>query len=294
LLFDLCQNHLPPIKRGRGRPSLTPADIVFACVSKVYSTISARRFMCDLDDANEKGYLTRLPHYNSIQNYLESEELTPILHELVRVSARPLAAVDVDFAVDSTGFTCRSYTRHYDMKYRGKKEHHWVKAHAMTGTKSNVITAVIIKDRDAADAPQLPELLSLTAEHFKVSELSADKIYGVVYNHEAIAAAGAQAFIPHKSSHNGAAGGIWAKSVHFYKYHREEFNAHYHKRSNIETTFHMVKAKFGGWVRSRTERSQMNEVLCKILCHNICVVIQSIYELGIVPEFFTKEPVETE
>src|SRR5271163_870906 len=92
LLFDLCQNHLLEVKRGRGRPSLLPADIVFACVSKIYSTISARRFMCDLDDAHEKGYLTRLPHYNSIQNYLESEELTPILHELITVSARPLAA----------------------------------------------------------------------------------------------------------------------------------------------------------------------------------------------------------
>ena len=43
----------------------------------------------------------------------------------------------------------------------------------------------------------------------------------------------------------------------------------------------MVKRRFGGWVRSRTERSQVNEVLCKVLCHNICVMIHSIYELGI-------------
>ena len=38
----------------------------------------------------------------------------------------------------------------------------------------------------------------------------------------------------------------------------------------------------------------MNEVLCKILCHNICVVIQSIYELGIAPQFFAKEPAAAE
>jgi hypothetical protein len=33
----------------------------------------------------------------------------------------------------------------------------------------------------------------------------------------------------------------------------------------------------------------MTEVLCKVLCHNIVVVHQSIYVLGIVPEFFAKE-----
>jgi hypothetical protein len=51
----------------------------------------------------------------------------------------------------------------------------------------------------------------------------------------------------------------------------------------------MVSRKFGGYVRTKTDRDQMNEVLCKILCHNICVVIQSIYELGIAPEFFPNE-----
>lgn len=29
----------------------------------------------------------------------------------------------------------------------------------------------------------------------------------------------------------------------------------------------------------------MNEALCKVLCHNLCVVIQSMYELNITPEF---------
>jgi hypothetical protein len=38
----------------------------------------------------------------------------------------------------------------------------------------------------------------------------------------------------------------------------------------------------------------MNEVLGKVLCHNICVNIQSIYELGIVPAFFAKEPATAE
>ncbi len=176
------------------------------------------------------------------------------------------------------------------MKYRGQREHNWVKLHAMAGVKSNIITAVIIKDRDAPDVQQLPELLELNARHFRVQEVSAEKAYGSVANLEAIERAGARAFIYHKSNHTERRGGIWARSVHFFKYHKDEFKAHYHKRSNIETSFGMVKARFGGYVRSRTERSQVNEVLCKVLAHNICVMIHSIYELGIVPEFFGKQP----
>jgi len=56
----------------------------------------------------------------------------------------------------------------------------------------------------------------------------------------------------------------------------------------------MIKAKFGGSVRSKSAVAQVNEVLCKVLCHNICVLIQSIYELGLEPTFWTfeaKEPV---
>jgi transposase len=62
----------------------------------------------------------------------------------------------------------------------------------------------------------------------------------------------------------------------------------YHKRSNVEMTFSMIKAKFGDALRSKTERAQINEALCKILCHNICCLIQSMYELGLKPKFWAQ------
>ena len=66
-----------------------------------------------------------------------------------------------------------------------------------------------------------------------------------------------------------------------YNYHRAEFMAHYHKRSNVETTFQMIKSKFGEKLRSKHETAQINEALTKVLCYNLCVVIQSMYELDI-------------
>ena len=60
---------------------------------------------------------------------------------------------------------------------------------------------------------------------------------------------------------------------------------HYHKRSNVETGFSMIKARFGERLRSKSERAQINEALIKVLCHNICVVIQSMHELDLEVEF---------
>jgi len=56
---------------------------------------------------------------------------------------------------------------------------------------------------------------------------------------------------------------------------------HYHQRSNVETTFSMIKKKFGGALRSKSRTAQINEALCKVLAHNICVIIQSMNEFGI-------------
>jgi len=47
----------------------------------------------------------------------------------------------------------------------------------------------------------------------------------------------------------------------------------------------MIKGKFGSSVRSKSYHGQANEVLCKIICHNLCVVIQAMFELGIKPDF---------
>ena len=50
----------------------------------------------------------------------------------------------------------------------------------------------------------------------------------------------------------------------------------------------MIKAKFGDQLRSKTRKAQVNEAMCKVLAHNLCCVIQSIYELGIEPTFWAE------
>jgi len=284
LLADLCRDLESPVQ-ATGRPKLPVADAVFSAVFKVYSTFSGRRFASDLCDAASKGYISRVPHYNSLFRYFEDEAMTPILLSLIERSSLPLKAVESDFAVDSTGFMSTRMIRWYDQKYGQPKESRtWVKAHVMCGVKTNVITAVEIHDRNTNDSPILPSLVGATAKNFTLCEVSADKGYISSDNIAAIAGHGAIPFIAFKSNNKPGNGELWDKMFHFFSFKRDEFLAHYHKRSNIESTMNMVKSKFGDAVRSKSDVAMKNEVLAKILCHNIACLVQAIYELGIVPE----------
>lgn len=79
---------------------------------------------------------------------------------------------------------------------------------------------------------------------------------------------------------------------HYFIYKHDEFLEHYHKRSNVETTFYMIKTKFSGAIKSKKDTAQINEVLIKILCHNVCCVIQEVNELGVKAEFKFEETKE--
>jgi len=139
---------------------------------------------------------------------------------------------------------------------------------------------------DKGDATQFTALLDATQQRFTVTEVSADKAYLSKANLEATGEIGALPYIPFKEGTTGKGPALWAKMFHYYQFKREDFDAHYHRRSNIETVFSMVKMKFGPALRSKTQQAQVNELYCKFLCHNICVLIASIYELGLHPEFW--------
>jgi hypothetical protein len=47
----------------------------------------------------------------------------------------------------------------------------------------------------------------------------------------------------------------------------------------------MMKRKFGDSFRSKSDTAMVNEALCKILCHNLVVLIHETNELGITPTF---------
>lgn len=291
LLHQLCKGIGGPSQK-MGRPRLSLEDMIFSAAFKVYSTISARRFMSDLRDAHSKGYIAKVPCYNSIFNYFEDEMLTPYLKMLIEESSLPLQAIESDFAVDSSGFSSSRFVqwvqaKHHDPKLLERRD--WVKVHLMCGIKTNIVTAVEITDRFAGDSPQFKPLVNATAKNFVMQEVSADKAYLSAANLKTVMDHAAMPYIPFKSNSGSASkskNAVWRRMYHYYSYNQSWFMQQYHKRSNVESTFSMIKAKFGDSLRSRTKTAQVNEALCKILCHNLCCLIQSMFELHVKLEFW--------
>jgi hypothetical protein len=212
LLRALCDGILTPPHPGRGPKPIPLSDAVYGMALKVYTTASGRRATTDIKACAEAGHMTRAPHYNSLFNYFENPALAPLLTALVEESASPLATVETRFAVDSTGFGTAVYRRWFDHKYgREMKEHGWVKAHACVGVTTNIVTAVRVTDSDTNDSPQLPGLLSVTGERFKLADVSADKAYLSHANLAAIEGAGAIPYIPFKLNSKAAGPAAWRR-----------------------------------------------------------------------------------
>jgi transposase len=290
LLRGLCEGILQA-PQSRGRPRHHMADVIFSLVWRAYSGKSLRRMMSELRDFQMRGFIETAPHFNTLSDYDGRVDITPILKLLVEESTLPLRAIESDFAVDSTGFSTSKFARWFDEKWgRERTGKEFIKCHAMVGVKTHVVTAVEITrgaGNDTSDSRQFSGLLATTASNFNVTEVSADKAYLSKNNLGAVVAIGGTPYVPFKVNSTGGQGStLWKKMYNYFQYRRDDFNAHYHKRSNVETVFSMIKGKFGDSVRSKGDVAQENEVLCKVLAHNICCLVMSTYELGITPEFW--------
>jgi transposase len=286
LLADLCRTIADPEadKPRRGRRPIPLGDAVFAATLKVYSTFSARRFMSDQREAAERGHLSRAVPFNCLLRTLDREDVTPILTSLIQRSALPLSAVESQFSVDSSGFATSRYVKWFDEKYGCNREKaRWVKAHICVGTLTQVVTAAVVDEKNSGDSPQFGPLVKATAEGFKVGEVSADKAYLSHENLAVVDSVGGTTFIPFKTNSVCTGSELWQRMYHYFAMRREEFLEHYHRRSNVESAFSMIKRKFADAVRAKGDTAMRNEVLAKILCHNLCCVISAWYELGIDP-----------
>lgn len=291
LLRELCDFVEQPDYKF-GRPNLSYADMIFGSALKVYSTFSLRRFMSDMKIAKEMNLVDDVPSFMTISNYMNKSEMTDILKRLILISASPLREVETDFAIDSSGFSTSRFARYFDYKHgKERKYRTWLKAHLISGVKTNIIAGVEVTEGEVHDSPQLPRLVEETAKHFKVSEVSCDRAYSSRKNLQLIQDVGAVPYIPFKKTAKARRGAttIWGKMYHYFMFKHDEFLEHYHKRSNAETVFHSLKTKFKDNLRSKGKTAQVNELLLKILCYNISVVIMEISTLGIKGEFVVEE-----
>lgn len=286
LLKDLVNNVEEP-QYSFGRPKLSMKDSVFCTIQKVYSQLSQRRAYTLYKNAEEKEKIEHTPHFNAVGKLLNREDITPILHNLLTLTALPLKSVETTFAPDSSGFRTTQFNEYCKEKHGTGKHHIWVKAHILVGTKTNIVASARITEGEANDCPQFAPMVNEAHDNgFEIKEIPADMGYSSRKNYSLAQSIGATAYIPFKSNATGKSRGsmIWGQMYHYFMYRHDEFLQHYHKRSNVESAFNMIKAKFGDKLRSKNKVAQQNELLCKLIAHNIVVLIHEMHELGIKAE----------
>jgi transposase len=292
LLKSLCDGIEEPARKP-GRPPMSLRDAVFGATMKVYGGMSSRRASGSLRACEAAGHVESAPAYNTVCKYMEKPELLPLLRRLVDESARPLAAVERNFAVDGTGFATQTYVRWFDYKHgEDRRVQKWVKLHASVGTLTNVITAAEVTEGTANDSPEFAGLVERTAKNFDMKEVSADKAYLSHANLAIVERVGAQPFVPFKSNSGSAGSEAWVRMHAYFTLNKDEFLSHYHRRSNVESTFSTMKRKFGAGLRSKTPAAQFNETMLKALCFNLSILVHAIHEFGIEPKFWTPREVQ--
>lgn len=250
---------------------------IFPMCLKVYLNTSGRRMMSDLKMYKDLGYINKLPHFNSVLNYFKNPNLKIVLKHLIELSSLPLAQIERNFAVDASGIGAHQFEPWINIRSKHNEHRKYLKVHIIYGVLSNIATSCVVTKGTAADSPHFENLLRRTAKNFNVEEVSADLAYSSKHNLQVASDIGAVPYIPYKVNATGKGLGIWAQMFIYFKEHEEEYMRHYHKRSNAETGFWMIKKKFGEYVSAKGEVAQENEILCKVLCHNLCCLVQEIF-----------------
>ena len=287
LLNELTSNIPPQKYKGNGRPPTDIGEMIFSICLKVYLDFSSRRIESDIRMAKQLGYISHVPHFNTILKYLNNPTLAQIFKELITLSALPLKQVEENFTVDASGFSTSMFQRWFNVRTGNSEKRLFKKAHLFSGVKTNIITSVEVTDGYTHDSLMFPNLLHDTAKNFDIKEVTADMGYSSRENLGLVSKIGAIPFIPFKKNTRSRAGGfaIWNAMYRYFKDNKEDFMQHYHKRSNAESVFSMIKRKQGCNLRTKNDIAQINEIMCKCLVHNICVLIQEMFELGIKIDF---------
>jgi transposase len=288
LLTELC-NTIPEKHRVAQRNYMQLRRIILCLCMKSYCLKSGRRIIGELEMCKRMGLINKVPHFNSLFNYLKNPNLTPVLQKLIQLTSLPLQAVEKKFCGDSTGFGMSILDDKWSqIRSKYSRHHKYMKAHISFGVLSNIVTHCVITEGTQNDSPILKELVDETAKGFEMKEFSFDKAYLSRKNMQEIFKHGCLPFIPFKSNVSGkrATGSmIWTEMYKFFKNNQEEYMRRYHLRSNAESGMRMIKARFGDLTNIKDEVGAKNDILVKVLCHNLCVLCQEIIFLGIPCDF---------
>ena len=288
LLNELCKL-IPEEQHERGRKPVPIKELVFVSALKLYNGFSLRKIDYDIKEAEKCGYIKKAPHYNRLSEFFNHPLTHILLQKLITITAMPLKELEDDFSMDASGFGSYQYERWMRTRFAKPKTEwrNFLKGHILIGTRTNVICSAEVTYGNYSDSKQAPLLLEKANGNFNMKRVSGDKGYSSYKIMQLIDSIGAEPFIAFKGNTNPTKGSpeIWKKMFGYFKNNKEQFLKHYHKRSNVETVFSMIKLRLGEFLKSKNYEAQRNELLMKFVVHNITCLVQEIFEREVKVDF---------
>jgi len=229
-----------------------------------------------------------IPCFKTLSNYRENNSLQTILDKLIEESSKPLSVIENDFATDATGIRTKLFSSWYSLRCKKeiKKRDH-LTIHITTGVKSNIVTALNVETKSGNDNKIFREHVNKTAKNFEVNEFSGDGRYWCKENCKKVIEMGAKPYFKVWKNWSGKSRGCmpWKLMNLEFKNNPEEYEKHYHKRSNVESTNMSKKMLHGEKVYSRLASARINEETLRWVNHNLNVLNRAKHQWDISPKF---------
>jgi len=276
----------PDLWDGVGRRPLPVRDMVVAAAVKAYHGYANRVAVSDLRLRNV--LRIPVPHFNSLGNWLARPGFGHVVARLVLESALPLAGLDASWSADSTGLGLPYMPEWNEVRaLRTASRRGYRKLHGICGNATHAIPVAAVTDGRAGDSPMFRVLArELSAAGFRGGDMLGDAAYLARVNCDLARDFGFTPYFHPKVNTTPKAGGssAWRAMVLLWRDHRDVFREHYRHRGNVESAFSTIKRLFGSCVYSRDPAAQDGEILLKVLCHNLVVLVGAVYEIGLDPD----------
>jgi Transposase DDE domain. len=247
----------------------TQHQLLVLVLLKEYISTDYRDFVELIDLMNnikEKLDLDKIPHYTPLQKFLfriPSSLFNIILSRTLKLFYSHGENASIT-AIDTTGFTS-SYASHYYSRKTGKIFRSFLKTSISVDTDKKVILGWIISQKMHHDVKHAKTLIRQSNKPKKSECYVMDKGYDSEKIHALIREEiKAESIIPLRVRKRKKIKGKYRKQLNL-SFDKIKYN----KRNIAETTFSVVKRKFGEVLKARKFFNQVKEIKIKLIVYNI-------------------------
>lgn len=286
VIFFVCKNE--DMWCGVGAPPAKLYDVLMNLSIKEYFGRSLRRSM-GLIRLMKRAFRLRFKVlcFKTLDNYLNNSCVRKYLDRIIEYTSNPLKCLEKNFATDKTGERTKSFSSWYSLrcgKKSLKRDH--LNVHITTGCELHTVTSVtVLKEKGKDNIIFRKHNKKLKKQGFEVNIHSGDSVYLSRENCTAVEEIGGKPrfHLKKRLTKKPKSHPAWKKMLIYAEENPEEYDKEYHTRSNVESTNHAKKSKFGDLVRCKNDTAQEQESHLSWCSYNFSILSRAYYELDIEP-----------